>query len=56
MYTTTSEFNRVQMARYMGAGTMVKPPIGRYGSFSYSSNGSFSDGNSSGLEIFNSTG
>lgn len=31
MYTTTSTFNQVQMARYMGTGTIIDPPKGRYG-------------------------
>ena len=52
---STSAFNQVQMTRYMTTGTKNTPPIGRFRPFTYSSNDSPSDINSSTFDVFNST-
>lgn len=55
IYTTTSQFNTVDMARYMAAGTIITSPIGQYRPVTYSSNDSSLGANSSSFEIYNST-
>lgn len=40
LYTSDSAFNQVQMARYMGTGTIIRPPKSQFGGFPTTSNSS----------------